>query len=215
MKRNVVKRKRTYGKPTIVEIGKQAIPKQLANTLRYSERVSITLNGSGLGQYVFSANGLFDPNITGVGHQPMYFDQISALYNHYLVLSSSCSSRVVSTNTFALLHSSFGDDDGNAVILGGPSFTARERPGAYTKFVSPSVALPGVVTTYFSAAKVFGGDPKSKQELRGNNAANPTEQWYYTVIIDGGAAGALAVVEVEFDLLYNVFWDEFTSIGPS
>lgn len=38
------------------------------------------------GQYNYCLNGMYDPNITGVGHQPLGYDQIMALYQHYNVL---------------------------------------------------------------------------------------------------------------------------------
>lgn len=34
---------------------------------------------------IFSANGLYDPDSTGIGHQPRGYDQIMALYDHYVV----------------------------------------------------------------------------------------------------------------------------------
>jgi len=37
--------------------------------------------------YLFNLSSLFDPNITGVGHQPAGFDQIAAMYEEYLVMS--------------------------------------------------------------------------------------------------------------------------------
>lgn len=36
-------------------------------------------------QYVWNLNSLFDPNNTGVGHQPMYYDQLTGLYAKYRV----------------------------------------------------------------------------------------------------------------------------------
>jgi len=34
---------------------------------------------------VFAANGLYDPDISGIGHQPRGYDQIIQLYDHYVV----------------------------------------------------------------------------------------------------------------------------------
>lgn len=39
------------------------------------------------GQYVFNLNSVFDPDRTGVGHQPMGFDQLAGLYNKYRVIA--------------------------------------------------------------------------------------------------------------------------------
>lgn len=38
-----------------------------------------------LGVQVFSAGGLYDPDITGSGHQPCGFDQLMTFYDHYVV----------------------------------------------------------------------------------------------------------------------------------
>lgn len=38
--------------------------------------------------YQLRANSMYDPNYTGVGHQPMFRDQMAAEYNYYTVLSS-------------------------------------------------------------------------------------------------------------------------------
>ena len=36
----------------------------------------------------FRANGLYDPNLTGTGHQPRGFDEHAALYDHYTCIGS-------------------------------------------------------------------------------------------------------------------------------
>ena len=36
-------------------------------------------------EYAFRLNSLFDPNLTGVGHQPRYFDQLTNIYQLYRV----------------------------------------------------------------------------------------------------------------------------------
>jgi len=34
-------------------------------------------------QYVFRAHSTYDPDYTGTGHQPMYRDEMAAIYNRY------------------------------------------------------------------------------------------------------------------------------------
>ncbi len=36
-------------------------------------------------EYVFRLNSLYDPDLTGTGHQPYGFDQFAALYSRYKV----------------------------------------------------------------------------------------------------------------------------------
>nr|QXP07623.1 MAG: putative capsid protein [Arizlama virus] len=41
-----------------------------------------------ISQWAFRANGMNDPNSTGVGHQPLYRDEYAALYKAYTVIAS-------------------------------------------------------------------------------------------------------------------------------
>lgn len=54
--------------------------------LRYADANVLGVSSGALTTHVFSLNGLYDPNITGTGHQPMGFDQIMPFYNHYHVV---------------------------------------------------------------------------------------------------------------------------------
>lgn len=44
--------------------------------------------GGVAGTHVFAANGLYDPDVTSTGHQPMGFDQMMTFYYHYTVLKA-------------------------------------------------------------------------------------------------------------------------------
>jgi hypothetical protein len=57
-------------------------------TLKYSETFSFSLASTVGTQQLMRLNSIFDPNSTGVGHQPYGYDQIAALYNRYRVLST-------------------------------------------------------------------------------------------------------------------------------
>lgn len=54
--------------------------------VKYTDEFDLTLTSGSLNTYVFNANGLFDPDQTGTGHQPLGFDQYAVMYNRYRVL---------------------------------------------------------------------------------------------------------------------------------
>lgn len=72
---------------------------RVSTVLRYSSAITLNPNAEGLSTpgnvYVFSGNGCFDPDITGGGHQPMYFDNYAAVYAKYRVKFSKISVTVV------------------------------------------------------------------------------------------------------------------------
>lgn len=56
---------------------------------KYATRLVLPAAAAGLTQgYTFRANGLYDPDYTGGGHQPMYRDELAAQYDKYTVVSS-------------------------------------------------------------------------------------------------------------------------------
>lgn len=56
--------------------------------LRYSQVLPIAFSAGGWGYQRFRLNSLYDPDYSGVGHQPRGFDQLTPIYNKYLVLSA-------------------------------------------------------------------------------------------------------------------------------
>lgn len=77
----------------IVGLGSSfGFPQKMRTKLRYCD--TITFDGSSaVGTNTFRMNSLYDPDLSGVGHQPTWFDQIcnaagSAPYGRYRVLGS-------------------------------------------------------------------------------------------------------------------------------
>jgi hypothetical protein len=56
--------------------------------LRYHTDVDLGVQGATPTAYIFSANGMYDPDITSTGHQPMGYDQMVVFYQHYCVTAS-------------------------------------------------------------------------------------------------------------------------------
>lgn len=75
--------------------------KQFYTTLRYNESHSFaTASTAGFAtSYRFNLNSLYDPNETGLGHQPRGYDQLMALYNKYCVVAAKISVTIVPDST--------------------------------------------------------------------------------------------------------------------
>lgn len=62
----------------------------IRTTMRYSDAaVLATTISVGFVTYTLRANSLFDPDLQGIGHQPLRFDQMAAMFNSYRVRSAS------------------------------------------------------------------------------------------------------------------------------
>lgn len=81
--RNV--RRKRYGKRSITMVprGLNPIAPRYIGKMKYSETITTGL----IGDYQFRLNSLFDPNLSGTGHQPYGFDTLSTLYNRYRVIA--------------------------------------------------------------------------------------------------------------------------------
>ncbi len=55
-------------------------------SLKYVTNLSVNIAAGVAVQQTFNLNSIFDPDRTGVGHQPYLYDQMAALYNRYRVL---------------------------------------------------------------------------------------------------------------------------------
>jgi len=93
------KAKMTYAPRMATNASKEIIPKFYTCKLNYfSQDIGATSTTTPTLR-VFKANGLFDPDYTGTGHQPRGFDQMASLYNNYkvsavkVVVTAQCSSQ--------------------------------------------------------------------------------------------------------------------------
>lgn len=57
--------------------------------LMYSEQISLTSNAGVPTHYTFRLNSIFDPNYTGVGHQPRGHDELALMYHKYCVRAAA------------------------------------------------------------------------------------------------------------------------------
>lgn len=185
-------------------------PARMRMVHKYADTVAITVTtGGGLGyRYRFSCNGMYDPDKTGTGHQPLFFDQMADLYNHYTVVGSKIEVRFISANSTTVpIDVVISKDDDQTTAL--TTITeAREQSGAVSGIVPPGNDTVVSLSNTWSAKKTFGGDPLSRKEVSGDATANPTETTEFNLWAGTAATGGPYTVYAQVMLTYIAYWDE-------
>lgn len=182
-------------------------PKRKMVRLRYVDEITMDAGAAGIQKHTFSANGMYDTDITGVGHQPHGFDQMMLAYDHYTVLGAKCTVTFIPAVTTPVVPGYFGVfvDDDSTLNYGGAKDLLESAQGK-GKIVLAGNTNDGNhkrVTRYFSAKKFFGKKYMVGAEgYRGSTSANPTEGAFFQIwhaAIGGTDPGAVTMlVEIEF-----------------
>ncbi len=188
----------------------------LVRRLPYFQTISLNANIAPQ-NHIFSANGCFDPDITGAGHQPLGFDQYMALYDHYKVLSS-----IITVDFFP--HTSTGPEADQmfaGVILvddttpNGSLQNIIENNANYRTLSAGAGAQTIRVKNKFDIKTYFRSRSKGAADLLGTNAANPTEQAFYHVWVAPCNGGDSSVLCVGVKIEYIVQFSEATIVAQS
>jgi len=212
-----VTRKNPFGKSksiprTLAVKGKLGFPNTLTNTLRYWQQFTVAVTASGWGIQQMSCNNLYDPDVTGTGHQPHYYDQCTALYNHWRVLKSKCTVYPYQNyDAYGAAITVTLDDDSTPASTN--IFDLLERPGSRTIMSGNASLSPSTkVVQYYNATTWFGKNSASNDSQIGSISSGPSETVNYVIQCTGTPSSAMIIwVELE----YTVFWDELKTVGAS
>lgn len=195
------------------------LPKMATVTHRYVDSKVMNMTGGAVSTYTFRCNGMYDPDYTGVGHQPLYFDQMSALYNHFVVIGSKITVRFAGTIASA---------GGNSVPIiaclqthpsVSPTYTdpllAAEQNYSNIRLMGPGQDTKIVMTSKWSAKKTFGAGILANTELQGTPSADPTEQSYFTISARPMDAITNCSCQMIVTIEYIAVWKELKQITSS
>ena len=194
-----------------VSIGRQTLPPILKNTVIYGETQFISLTATT--SYVWSCNGLFDPNITGTGHQPRGFDELCGLYNHYTVTASRIKFWTASGDTRNIVASIIIDDDGGAT--GTNTFDAMVENSVAFRSYTPSVSEQKPLYAKWSSQNVFGANGIINPSLQGTSSTNPSEQSYFVCTVRDLTGVTPLSINLCARIEYDVIWSERLTLSAS
>jgi hypothetical protein len=170
------------------EVIERGIPGFRALTYRtkltYYDVATISTGAGSAGTRVYSCNGLYDPDITGAGHQPMPFDQLMLSFEHYVTTAAkmivsfkntsttNSMSVAISLNASATPVTAYGSLAENGVLV-------RDRLGMYPYDDSVKTLSMPISIGKFGAVRQLLDDPN----YEGSVSSNPTEQSYFHISV--------------------------------
>jgi len=172
-------------KQVLVNRALQPVAQRYICKMKYCE----TITTSGTGSYSFNLNSIFDPNRTGVGHQPYGHDTLETLYNRYRVIS--CGYRIQAVQSYNSIPIQIAVQPANELL----SFTTisemKENPRS--KYVTVSPGAPAVILKGKSYIPSLVGRNKAQYMAEANYQAQ-----------FGSSPSELAILNVKTQTLADV-----------
>lgn len=195
------KRKRRSEKTPYSRTRKYRIPQYPTSRckivkLRYASTITLDPGAGTLVYHDYLANGMYDPDVTSTGHQPMGFDQWMAFYDHFKVIGSKCSvnflnsgQTIATSNAICGIHLASSPGEVSAQT----SESVREFPNSKWKTISYAQSRTNVVRT-FSHKNYFCR--KDGDKYHGSVSADPADAAYFEVwaVAADGSSQAEAIV---------------------
>jgi len=177
---------------------------------------SFTINpgtGGATGTRVYSCNGLFDPSVTGVGHQPAGFDELMGIYAEYIVVGSTCK---LTCRGVTAAEPYLG---GISVQRTNATYTDFQRYVENADTVYKPVAAPDsggaclVTINHKCDMRSAGTNILTDPDFFGTNAANPSEQRFYHILCQAfNGTSDIPAQEFWIEITYDViFRDRITT----
>lgn len=216
MKRRKSRKPKTSG--VVTRIARAPVPDRYFTKLRYHTIDQFTappfstIPLTGYSQYRTS---IFDPDLTRVGHQPMWHDQLQLMYTNYRVHGVGYRITVVSPDGGRLTLLALGTAVNATLETSWDTLT--ERKDTRVMRVPYSSAAPAMTYTGFiHNGKAWG---RSKREFYDDDqfiavmGNNPTKTTVLTLYAGTAAAGA--TIDLSIELTYYVEFMERVKVAGS
>lgn len=197
-------------------VPRQAFPERALTKLKYVSQTSLNPGLTLPAIHMFSANNIFDPDFTGVGHQPLGYDQYAALYEQYHVRQAYAKVTFMAADN---------DDAGskNAVLC---TLTLKNDPNEARSHVaimedpdSTTGCLHGdgpgtiVLTKFYSEKNMFPNDKRHNTHSDINSG--PPEQTYFELVTKGNFGTDAGSINILVEITYMVEFYERKDLEAS
>lgn len=188
------------------------LPNSVRMKMVYADTLNYTTSVTPYNVF-YRLNDLYDPFQGAGGHQPYYFDQMTPLYNHFIV--TGCHVEIkASTSTVAAVVGMKAQPDTTSVTSLGAGI---ERPYSRSGTVVPG-GRALYLSKYFDIAKLFGVNRQailSDDLYRGTASATPTNVYFLNIYhqpVDGATSN---YCPMQVKLTYYVKWTNRIRVAQS
>lgn len=193
----------------VVPSGAAPVAKKHIVRLKYADVFGFTVSAGSTSVQAMNLNSLFDPDRTGVGHQPYGFDQLAALFAHYRVFRTKW--HIEFAGSSDRLHATVIPV--NALPVTTSYSNLMEQPLAINKALSFDGGFPIKFKGSISLPKLTGASSvqyKTDDRYSAAVGASPTElMTLYIQLYNPTAAGVTTSCSVVM-VFYSEFYDPIT-----
>jgi hypothetical protein len=187
--------------------GKQwGFPNSIITKLRYASLIQLNSTTiTPLARHLFRCNSCFDPDFTGVGHQPLYYDSYTAIYDQYVVIGAKITVDYMCTSTgqSALIGIAVDDDSTATTNID----TILEANNSISTTLGPLGTDHMTLVSTFEPQEMFGVDAKSDGSSQTAVGSNPSEESYWVLFSypeDGSTAhNVRAKINIEYTVKFS------------
>jgi len=187
--------------PTVVAYTKSAFPDRYYTSLRYvSSRTLTTTTASDRLKFCSS---LYDPDVSGIGHQPYHFDTLAQVYAKYTVVSMDYKVRCYNDSDTEAAYVCVMQKAENTATTG--TELALERPRSAMRIVQPRGSNCSVtISGRMDVATVHGIPPfmvQSDDRYNSNMSTSPSKLSY--LFIHQDSPDGLTAVQLRYVVEIN------------
>jgi len=186
------------------------IPQRFITRQKYSDTFSLNTLITG---YNFNLNSVYDPNRTGIGHQPYGYDTLATMYNRYRVIACSWAISCYNTGSVMRLGCLVGNDVASIVSISDLVERPRAQfitqiPGGSTQVLKGKAYIPSVVGR--SKAQYMADDRYQAQV-----GADPSELAILQLAVGTMADGLIDGTSLTITLEYTVEYFDMKPLAQS
>lgn len=183
-------------------------PDKLRTRLRYCDQFQM---GTTVNQWVYRFNSLYDPDLSGVGHQPRYFDQLCAsngIYSRYRVLGAKAKITFTEQTPSVAGSANIGptlvwaETSNNSAIVYGGASDVMEGSGAKWNVIQDKFGGNNMktLTQTFSLERDCGvnATDDTASALYNNNPGNTVFLHFGKIDLGSNASTVTVFVQVEY-----------------